>query len=281
MTNNVKHIYFPSGDHVPALGQGTWNMGESDSAAAQEIKALQYGIDLGFSLIDTAEMYANGGSETIVGKAIQGRRDRVFLVSKVLPSNASMTGTIKACEASLRRMKTDYLDLYLLHWPGSIPLEETVNAMTSLVKQGKIRQWGVSNFDVDDLQKLLQLIEPKQLATNQILYNLSRRGIEFDLLPWHEQHHIPLMAYAPIEQGRLLKNEALIKLANQHNVQPAQIALAWVLRHSNIIAIPKASSIEHVKDNANALSIVLTDDDMAYLDQHFPPPKNKEPLAVL
>lgn len=281
MTNNIKQIHFPSGDHVPALGQGTWNMGESDSAAAQEIKALQYGIDLGFTLIDTAEMYANGGSETIVGKAIQGRRDRVFLVSKVLPSNASMTGTVNACEASLRRMKTDYLDLYLLHWPGSIPLEETVNAMTSLVKQGKIRQWGVSNFDVGDLQKLLQLIEPKQLATNQVLYNLSRRGIEFDLLPWHEQHHIPLMAYAPIEQGRLLKNQALIQLANKHNVQPAQIALAWVLQHSNIIAIPKASSIQHVKDNANALSIELTNDDMAYLNQHFPPPKSKEPLAIL
>lgn len=281
MADKVKQVYFPNGIHVPALGQGTWNMGEQETTAAQEIKALQFGIDLGFTLIDTAEMYANGGSETIVGKAIQGRRDQVFLVSKVLPSHASNTGTVNACEASLKRMKTDYIDLYLLHWPGSIPIDETVNAMTSLVQQGKIRQWGVSNFDLSELQKLFSFIRPNQLATNQVLYNLSRRGIEYDLLPWQTKNHIPLMAYAPIEQGRLLQHPALIKLAEQHYVKPSQIALAWILRHSNVIAIPKASTIEHVKDNASALSITLTEQDIAYLDHHFPPPQHKMPLEVI
>ncbi|QIQ22480.1 aldo/keto reductase [Zophobihabitans entericus] len=277
----MRQVTLPSGDLVPALGQGTWFMGENAHKQKQEITALQLGIDNGLTLIDTAEMYADGGAEKVVGLAIENRRDKVFLVSKVLPYHASLNGTIKACEASLRRMKTDYVDLYLLHWPGSIPLAETVNAMETLIKQGKIKHWGVSNFDVDDLLELENYVASKQLITNQVLYNLSRRGIEYDLLPWSEQYHLPTMAYSPIEQGRILKHPVLATLAQEHSVTPAQIALAWVLRRKDIIAIPKASSSEHVMDNINALKVVLSADDLATLDKAFPAPKRKQALEML
>lgn len=281
MTQTIRYVQLPDGEKVPALGQGTWNMGEDSANSNDEISALRRGIELGLTLIDTAEMYGDGGSEKLVGKAISGLRDEVFLVSKVLPSHASMKGTVSACEASLKRLKTDYLDLYLLHWPGTVPLTETIEAMETLVDQGKIRRWGVSNFDVDDLQELFMLTKPERLSTNQILYNLSRRGVEYDLLPWSESYGLPTMAYSPIEQGRLLNSPALLQLAKQHDVSPAQIALAWVLRRPDIIAIPKAATVEHVEDNFAALSVTLTDSDLTLLDRAFPAPTKKQSLEML
>lgn len=281
MTSDIRQVQLPSGESVPALGQGTWFMGEDSTKAAQEVRALQAGIDCGMTLIDTAEMYADGGSEKVVGKAIAGRRDKVFLVSKVLPWNASFRGTQAACENSLKRLGTDRLDLYLLHWPGSVPLEETVNALEKLVEQGKIRQWGVSNFDVTDLEELLTVTEAKRICTNQVLYNLTRRGIEYDLLGWSKNIGLPTMAYSPIEQGRILRHPLLIELAKQCGVSPAQIALAWVLRRPDIIAIPKTASEQHVRDNLRALSVGLSPQVLAQLDEVFPAPLSKQPLAML
>ncbi|MDR0807053.1 MAG: aldo/keto reductase [Enterobacteriaceae bacterium] len=278
---NMRYITLPSGDDVPVFGQGTWFMGERDSDIQREIQTLQHGIDRGLTLIDTAEMYADGGAEKVVGAAIKGRRDEVFLVSKVLPSNASARGTITACENSLRRLGTEYIDLYLLHWRGHIPLEETVNAMEDLVEQGKIGQWGVSNFDVDDLNELMTVVDNEQVATNQVLYNLSRRGIEYDLLPWCRSNSMPVMAYSPIEQARLLKHPALIEVAKRHNATAAQIALAWVLRDHNIITIPKASNIEHMVENIDSLAIKLQHEDYVTLDATFPPPSRKTALEML
>lgn len=276
-----RYVTLPDGTKLPALGQGTWFMGESQSRAEQEIGTLRLGIELGLTLIDTAEMYADGGAEILVGKAIKGIRDQLFVVSKVLPYHATYQGTIDACHRSLKRLQTDYLDLYLLHWPGDVPLNQTVDAMQALITQGKIRRWGVSNFDVDDLQPLIPAIDDKQLMTNQVLYNLSRRGIEFDLLPWSRQHHLPTMAYSPIEQGRILTSPALINLAKQHRVEPAQIALAWVLRNPDVIAIPKTSSPDHLRANIKALAINLSDDDLVCLDSTFSPPSRKKPLEML
>ncbi|MDF7667550.1 aldo/keto reductase [Orbaceae bacterium ESL0727] len=274
-------ITLPDGTIVPALGQGTWFMGESKAAEQQEIGALKLGIEHGLTLIDTAEMYAEGGSERVVGKAIKGLRDKIFLVSKVVPYHADLQGTMTACEHSLQRLQTDYLDLYLLHWPGSIPIANTIEAMERLIKQGKIKRWGVSNFDVADLQAVDSYIQNRELMTNQVLYNLSRRGIEFDLLPWSRQHKLPTMAYSPIEQGRILSNPKLNDLAKQHNATPAQIALAWVLRNHDIIAIPKAATQAHVLDNLKALNIKLSNDDLAFLDNAFPAPNWKRPLEML
>ena len=270
-----------NGDQVPALGQGTWNMGESAAQATAEVKALQAGMELGMTLIDTAEMYADGGAERIVGRAIAGRRDEVYVVSKVLPHNASRRGTITACEASLKRLGTDRLDLYLLHWRGSHPLSATVEAMQALVAQGKIRGWGVSNLDTDDIDELLEEDNGGQCLTNQVLYNLSRRGIEYDLLPESLERGVPIMAYSPIEQGRILKNAALSAIAQRHGVTPAQVALAWVLRQPGVIAIPKASDKEHVRQNRACLDITLADTDLKELDAAFPPPRRKQPLAML
>ena len=270
-----------NGDQVPALGQGTWNMGESAAQATAEVKALQAGMELGMTLIDTAEMYADGGAERIVGRAIAGRRDEVYVVSKVLPHNASRRGTIAACEASLKRLGTDRLDLYLLHWRGSHPLSATVEAMQALVAQGKIRGWGVSNLDTDDIDELLEEDNGGQCLTNQVLYNLSRRGIEYDLLPESLERGVPIMAYSPIEQGRILKNTALSAIAQRHGVTPAQVALAWVLRQPGVIAIPKASDKEHVRQNRACLDITLADTDLKELDAAFPPPRRKQPLAML
>ncbi len=233
------------------------------------------------TLIDTAEMYGDGAAEELVAEAIDGRRNDVFLVSKVLPENSSRNGTIKACERSLKRLRTDTLDLYLLHWRGSVPLSETVEAFDALVKAGKARSWGVSNFDVEDMQELMALPGGKACAINQVLFNLSRRGIEQGLIPWSRKHNIPIMAYSPVEQGRLLSKPALRKIADRLNATPAQVALAWVLGHPNICAIPKAGRVEHVKENHGALSVRLTKEDMTALDAAFPPPSRQVPLEML
>ncbi|KAF1044238.1 MAG: putative oxidoreductase [Herbaspirillum frisingense] len=278
---SIPAITLRNGDRVPALGQGTWNMGESAAHATAEVRALQAGIALGMTLIDTAEMYADGGSEKVVGKAIAGRRDEIYLVSKVLPQNASRRGTIAACEASLKRLGTDRLDLYLLHWRGSHPLSATVEAMQALVAQGKIRGWGVSNLDTDDIDELLEEENGDKCLANQVLYNLSRRGVEYDLLPESVARGVPIMAYSPIEQGRILKNAALAAVAQRHGATPAQIALAWVLRRPGVIAIPKASDEAHVTLNRACLDFALGDADLKELDAAFPPPRRKQALAML
>lgn len=281
MSAFMPSVALPSGETVPALGQGTWNMGESKAKLRDEMAALQLGIELGMTLIDTAEMYADGMAEQVVGAAINGRRDDVFLVSKVLPQNASRAGTIAACERSLKRLRTDRIDLYLLHWRGGVPLHDTITAFNDLRQAGKIRFWGVSNFDTSDMDELERLSNATAVATNQVLYNLSRRGIEHDLVPWCRRHNLPIMAYSPIEQGRLLKHAALKAVATRHNATAAQVALAWLLRQSGIIAIPKASRPEHVRENHAALEIRLTRQDLAELDAAFPPPSGPQPLEML
>jgi len=277
----VPTLRLPSGERVPVLGQGTWYMGEQRHARREEAAALRLGLDLGMTLIDTAEMYASGGAEEVVAEAIAGRRDEVFLVSKVLPGNASRRRTIEACERSLRRLRTDRIDLYLLHWRGRYPLSETLEAFQELQKAGKIRYWGVSNFDTEDMEELAALRGGSAVATNQVLYNLSRRGIEYDLLPWCRERRIPIMAYSPIEQGRILQNPALQRVAARHGATAAQVALAWLLRQGDTMVIPKAARPEHVRENRAALDLVLTAEDLAELDQAFPAPTRKVPLEML
>ena len=280
MTTSVPTIKLPSGDTIPVLGLGAWMMGESARSKKDEVAALRLGLDLGMKLIDTAELYASGGSEDVVAEAIAGRRDEVFLVSKVLPHNATKKGTIAACEESLKRLKTDRLDLYLLHWRDSVPLRETLDGFIALKRDGKIRQWGVSNFDVDDMEEVLALPGGKDVATNQVMYNLRRRGIEFALLPWSRRHNIPIMAYSPLDQGHLMRSSELMHVAERYGATPAQIALAWVIRQPGVFAIPKAAREAHVRDNYKALSITLKDDDLAELDRHFRPPSKKKPLEM-
>ncbi|MFC6339976.1 aldo/keto reductase [Pseudomonas sp. CCM 7891] len=266
-----------AGVSVPVIGQGTWRMGEDPLQRRAEVGALQLGIDEGMTLIDTAEMYAEGGAEEVVGEAIRGRRDQVIVVSKVYPHNASRKGIPRACDASLTRLGTDYIDLYLLHWRGQYPLEETVEAFERLREAGKIGRWGVSNFDVADLQELAS----PECATNQVLYNIEERGIEFDLLPW-QQRHLPLMAYCPIAQGGgLLSSPTLEQIAHRHEVTPAQVSLAWVLRQEGVIAIPKAVQPEHVRLNAAAANVVLEEHDLDAIDRVFGAPKRKHPLAMV
>jgi diketogulonate reductase-like aldo/keto reductase len=277
----MQNVTLPSGETVPALGQGTWNIGDRADRRSEEIAALRTGLDLGMTLIDTAEMYGDGNSEELVGEAIAGRRDEVFLVSKVLPSNASRRGTIAACERSLARLQTDRIDLYLLHWRGNVPLEDTLQAFEALQRDGKIRHWGVSNFDVDDMEELTALAGGNAVTANQVLYNLTRRGIEYDLLPWSATHRIPTMAYSPIEQGRLLRHPALRQVAARHGAMPVQVALAWVLRRGDVIAIPKAGSVEHVRENAAACELKMTAEDLAELDRAWPAPKSKRPLEMI
>lgn len=281
MTGTIPQIKLPSGQTVPALGQGTWYMGENAGERNHEVEALRHGIDLGMTLIDTAEMYADGEAEDAVGEAIAGRRDDVFLVSKVLPYNASRRGTIEACERSLERLGTDRIDLYLLHWRGRHPLAETVAAFEALQQAGKIVAWGVSNFDTSDLKELSGVAGGQSVATNQILYNLTRRGPEFDLMPWCDQHLIPLMAYSPIEQGRLLGNRVLAEIATECGVTPAAVALAWTMRNGNVIAIPKSSNLHHVRDNRKAADLRLSGEQLARLDQAFAPPSRKVALEML
>jgi diketogulonate reductase-like aldo/keto reductase len=276
----IGRVRLPSGEMVPALGQGTWKMGESGRSRAAEIAALQLGIELGMTLIDTAEMYGNGGAETVTGEAIRGRRDTVFLVSKVPPSNASRAGTIAACERSLKRLGTDRIDLYLLHWRGGHALADTVAGFETLKRDGKIRHWGVSNFDAGDMEELLAA-GGTAVAANQVLYNLTRRGIEYDLLPWSAAHQVPVMAYSPVEQGRLARHRALQQIADVHGATPAQVALAFTLLRPEIIAIPKATSPEHVRENAAAAEIVLSAADRQALDAAFPPPRRKSALEML
>jgi len=270
-----------SGEAVPMLGQGTWMMGERGAQRRDEADALRLGLDLGMTLIDTAEMYGSGGAEEVVAEAMAGRREEVFLVSKVLPSNASRAGVEAACTRSLKRLKTDRIDLYLYHWRGGTPLAETIGALEQLRLSGKIRHWGVSNFDTDDMQELALLPEGDKVQTNQILYNLSRRGPEFDLLPWQGARGIPTMAYSPVEQGSLTKDRRLGAIAERHNATPAQIALAWTMRHGDVIAIPKASRPDHVRENRAAADISLTAEDHAELDKAFPPPQRKRSLEMI
>jgi diketogulonate reductase-like aldo/keto reductase len=281
MSSKIRTTTLPSGEAIQVLGQGTWKMGEDSRRRAGEVNALKLGLDLGMTLIDTAEMYASGGAEEVVAEAIAGRRDELFLVSKVLPSNASRSGVARACESSLKRLRTDRIDLYLLHWPGSVPLSETVEAFEALKKAGKIRHWGVSNFDTDEMEELTGLRSGGNVQTNQVLYNLSRRGPEFDLAPWSRQRGIPLMAYSPVEQGALARNARLEAIAARHNATAAQIALAWVMAQPGVIAIPKASSQDHVRQNVAALDIKLTAEDFTELDRAFPPPTRKRGLEMI
>ncbi|HWM71251.1 MAG TPA: aldo/keto reductase [Steroidobacteraceae bacterium] len=277
----MKLTQLPAGESVPILGQGTWQLGENPRKKQAEIAALRLGLDLGMTLMDTAEMYGDGATEKLVAEAIAGRRDEVFLVSKVLPHHATVRGTIAACEASLRRLNTDVIDLYLLHWRGSVALSETLEAFTALVKAGKIRYWGVSNFDDADMEELFALNGGEEVATNQVLYNLTRRGIERDLLPLCRTHRIPIMAYSPIEQGRVLGRAELRRIADRHGVTPVQVALAWVLRAENIIAIPRSGNPDHVRENRAALDIQLTSADIGELDLAFAAPTGKRPLEMI
>nr|WP_319513079.1 aldo/keto reductase [uncultured Cohaesibacter sp.] len=277
----MKTVTFAHQDVVPALGQGTWYMGDDPSRKADEVASLRRGVELGMTLIDTAEMYGSGKSESVVGEAIAPIRDNVFLVSKVLPFNASHEGTLEACEASLSRLGTDRLDLYLLHWPGPHPLEETIAAFEELQQAGKIRHWGVSNFDPNDMTELMSTQGGEQVATNQVLYNLTRRGIEWDLLPQSQEDGLPIMAYSPIEQARLLSKPELKSLASDLDLTPAQLALAWVIRESGIVAIPKAGTVAHVEENARTLEIDLNDETLSELDRLFPPPTRATSLEIL
>jgi diketogulonate reductase-like aldo/keto reductase len=276
----MKTLNLPDGTAVPALGQGTWKMGERGADRHAEAAVLRQGLDLGLTLVDTAEMYADGGAEEVVAEAIAGRREEVFLVSKAYPQNASRARLPQACERSLQRLKTDAIDLYLLHWRGSVPLAETAEAMEKLVEQGKIRHWGVSNLDVSDLEELGPALA--NCATDQVLYNLEARGIEFDLLPFAARRPMPLMAYSPVGQGgALLGHPSLKRIAGRHGISPAQVALAWVMRQPEVIAIPKAASAAHLRENAEVWKVVLTPEDLAELDSAFPPPKRKQPLEML
>lgn len=277
----MRTIRLPSGQAIPALGLGTWRMGESAKQRSTEVAALRHGLDLGMTLIDTAEMYGEGGAEEVIAEVIADRRSQVFLVSKVYPHNASRRSAIAACERSLKRLRTDYLDLYLLHWRGSVPLAETLEAFQQLKQAGKIRDYGVSNFDVDDMEEARTLEGGSAIATNQVLYNLMRRGIEWDLLPWCRQHNIPIMAYSPVEQGRLLQQPALKTIAQQRQVTPAQIAIAWLLHQQDVVVIPKASTIAHVEQNRAATDLQLTPDELQTLDTAFPPPQKPVPLETL
>ncbi|HEX9172417.1 MAG TPA: aldo/keto reductase [Telluria sp.] len=271
----------PSGESLPLLGLGTWNMGDHPHQRQDEIDAIRCAVDAGMRVIDSAEMYGDGASEELVGEALRGRRDRAFLVSKVLPHNATRRATIAACERSLRRLQTDRLDLYLLHWRGATPLDETLAAFDELKRAGKIRDWGVSNFDVDDMEELYGTAGGQGCATNQVLYNLLRRGIEYDLLPWCAGRGMPVMAYSPLEQGRLLGAAELSRIAAAHAATPAQVALRWVVRHQHVIAIPKAGTPAHVEQNRLALEIALTAEDLAALDRVFAPPRRKLPLEMI
>ena len=281
MTADLPMVRLPGGERVPALGQGTWHMGEARRRIAEEAAAVRLGIELGMTLIDTAEMYGNGGAEEMVAQAAEGLRDQLFIVSKVYPHNASRAGVVAACERSLARLRTDRIDLYLLHWRGSIPLAETLAGFVQLRRDGKIRHHGVSNFDRADMAELVALQGGDTVAADQVLYNLSRRSPEWDLVPWCRERGIAIMAYTPLGQGSLLRDRTLAEIARRRNATPAQVALAWLLRQEGMIVIPKAARLEHVRDNRGALDVVLTAEDRSALDRAFPPPKGKSALGML
>jgi diketogulonate reductase-like aldo/keto reductase len=281
-----REITLPDGTSLPSIGQGTWYMGEDPRKKEKEIKALQLGLDLGMKVIDTAEMYADGGAELIVGEAIKGKREDVFLVSKVYPHNAGLDRIVESCENSLKRLGTDYLDLYLLHWRGHIPLEETIEGMEKLLYDGKIKRWGVSNFDTEDMNELWNTKKGGNCTVNQVLYHLGSRGIDYDLVPWHKEHDMPIMAYSPLAQGGSLRRQLLTgttirEIAQKYNAEPLQIALAWTIRSNNCLAIPKAVQEGHVFSNAEAATIELTDEDLNKLDEIFPKPIRKMPLDII
>jgi diketogulonate reductase-like aldo/keto reductase len=281
MSDQLQYVTLRSGERVPALGQGTWHMGENRRHAADEAAALRLGIDLGLTLIDTAEMYGSGGAEEVVARAANGRRDSLFIVSKVYPHNASRAGVVAACERSLKRLATDRIDLYLLHWRGSIPLGETLEGFLRLQRDGKIRHHGVSNFDRADMVEWLALKGGDTVAADQVLYNLARRGPEWDLVPCCGEHQVAIMAYTPLGTGGMLGNPALAEIARRRDATPAQIALAWLLHQESTIVIPKASRPEHVRENRGALDVALTTEDLTALDRAFPPPKDKRSLGML
>ena len=281
MTREFPMVTLPGGERVPALGQGTWHMGENRRRADEEAAAVRLGIELGMTLIDTAEMYGSGGAEEMVARAAEGLRDDLFIVSKVYPHNASRTGVVAACERSLERLRTDRIDLYLLHWRGSIPLSETLEGFEQLRRDGKIRHYGVSNFDRADMAEWVALKGGENVAADQVLYNLSRRSPEWDLLPWCRERRIAIMAYTPLGQGRLLRDRTLTEIARRRNATPAQVALAWLLRQEGMIVIPKAARQEHVRENRGALDVALTEEDLLALDRAFPPPKGRSALGML
>ncbi|WP_374705789.1 aldo/keto reductase [Paenibacillus sp. J45TS6] len=288
MKNMIKQptVTLPDGTQLPAIGQGTWRIGDDPSKRMEEIAALRLGVELGMKVIDTAEMYGEGLSEELVGEAIHGIRDEVFLVSKVYPHNAGKNRIITSCEQSLRRLKTDHLDLYLLHWRGDIPLAETIQGMQRLVEEGKIDRWGVSNLDKDDMEELIQLDKGNRCMVNQVLYHLGSRGIEVDLLPWQEKHQMPIMAYSPLAQGgslrkELVQHETVIKVAEKQGISPYQLLLAWTLRSGNVLSLPKSSSEKHVKENAFVYEVMLSAEDLKQLDEAFPAPMNKVPLDIV
>jgi diketogulonate reductase-like aldo/keto reductase len=276
----MKYVTLPGGERVPALGLGTWRMGETRATRDQEATILRQGLDLGLSLIDTAEMYGEGGAEEIVAEAVAGRRDEVFIVSKLYPHNASRDGVIAACDRSLARLATDRIDLYLLHWRGSYPLVETVDGFERLKRDGKIRYWGVSNFDVSDMAELFGSEADRSCAANQVLYHLGQRGIEWQLLPQMQERGIPIMAYSPLGQGELLRDATLARIARRHGTAAAAIALAWVMRRDGVMAIPKTADRNHLSEIVAALDVTLGDEDTAELDAAFPPPRGPVPLAV-
>jgi diketogulonate reductase-like aldo/keto reductase len=278
---NVPSVTLSSGRQVTALGMGTWKMGEDARRHSGEVAALQRGIDLGMRLIDTAEMYGEGAAEKLIGEAIRGRREDVFLVSKVYPHNAGRRGAISACERSLKRLGVDCIDLYLLHWRGSVPLDETVEAFAELQRAGKIESFGVSNFDTSDMEEAWGLPHGREVAANQILYNLTRRGVEVDLLPWCRGRGVPVMAYSPVEQGRLLSNPKLKKIAASRGATPAQVALAWLLAQPGVIVIPKASTVAHVEENHAASQVSLSAGELEEVDKAFPRPRRRVPLEML
>ena len=277
----MRTVTLPSGERVPAIGMGTWYVGDDAARRKDEIAALRAGLDLGATLIDTAEMYGEGKAESLIGEAIAGRRDGVFLVSKVYPHNATRKGAVAACERSLTRLATDRIDLYLLHWRGGVPFAETLEAFLRLQRDGKIRHFGVSNLDRADMDEFRSAPGGEGVQTNQLLYNLTRRGIEWDLLPWMRERWIPVMAYSPLEQTRVLRDRRLVQFARDNGMTPARAALAWLLARDDVIAIPKAASVAHVQENVAAAEIRLTDVQLAELDRLFPPPKSARSLEML
>ncbi|CAN5256310.1 aldo/keto reductase [soil metagenome] len=277
----MRSIRLPSGECVPALGMGTWRIGDDFRNRSAEIATLRLGLDLGMKLIDTAEMYGEGKAEELIGEAIQDRRDDAFIVSKVYPHNASQAAMAKSCEASLRRLGTDRIDLYLLHWMGSVPISEVIEGFIKLQKAGKIRYFGVSNLDTEEMEALWKLPGGQGTAANQVLYNLTRRGIEFDLLPWCRKHHLPLMAYSPLEEGALVRDTKLLAFSRKHGITPAHAALAWLLAQDEVIVIPKVGKVAHLKENFEAANQRLTPEQLAELSSLFPAPRKKGPLEMI